>query len=106
LRRFDERAAQKDRGGRAGWLAAVFALALLAGCANEGIWPKEPLPPVSPGPPLPYPGFQSRETGTDDERGVLTEIEREELEARLAASAREREKGVERSIQKGAPKAK
>lgn len=95
MRRFDGRALQQP-GWRALWLAA--GLLLLTGCANEGIWPKEDLPPAPPGPPLATPGFQSRDSGTDDERGMLTEIERQELEDRLTRLARDREKGVARRI--------
>lgn len=96
MRRFEERALQQPR-WRAPWLA-LAGLLLLAGCANEGIWPKEDLPPAPPGPPLATPSFQSRDAATDDERGMLTEFEREQLEERLTKLAKDREKGVARRI--------
>jgi hypothetical protein len=97
LRRFDERALQQVN-RRKRWLAAAVGLLMLAGCANEGIWPKEDLPAAPPGAPLPTPGFQSRDSGTDDQRGMLTEIERDQLEERLTKLAKDREKGVARRI--------
>ena len=95
MRRFDGRVLQQP--GRLA-LSLAAGLLLLTGCANEGIWPKEDLPPAPPGPPLATPSFQSRDSGTDDERGMLTEIERQELEDRLTRLARDREKGVARRI--------
>jgi hypothetical protein len=83
----------------------LAALPLLGACANEGIWPREPLPPAPAGAELPYPSFQSRDTQTDEERGVLTPIEIEELEDKLAKQAVSRQKNVERRIQ-ASPKAK
>ena len=79
-------------------LSAAALMLLVAGCANQGIWPTEDLPPA-PAQQMPFPTFQSRDTETADERGVLTEIERQELEARLTAAAKARERGVERRIE-------
>jgi len=98
LRRFDERALQQVK-RRSPWLAAAAGLLLLAGCTNEGIWPKEDLPPAPVGAPLPTPSFQSRDSGTDDERGMLTEYERGQLEERLTKLAKDREKGVAKRIE-------
>lgn len=80
--------------------SGVLGLVLLAGCANEGMWPKEPLPPASAVQP-PFRGFQPPQTGSDDERGVLTESEREELEERLSRLPGEREQGVARRLRQG-----
>jgi hypothetical protein len=97
LRRFDGRALQQVN-RRKPWLAVAAGMFMLVGCANEGIWPKEELPAAPPGPPLPTPSFQSRDSGTDDERGMMTEIERQQLEERLTKLARDREKGVAKRI--------
>ena len=97
MRRIHERALQQRR--LTPWLAAAVGLLMLTACANEGIWPKEELPAAPPGPPLPTPSFQSRDAASDDERGMLTEIERERLEERLTKLARDREKGVARRIE-------
>jgi hypothetical protein len=71
---------------------------LLVGCANEGIWPKEDLPAAPAGGPPPTPSFQSRDKLSDDERGMLTEYERSQLEDRLTKLAKDREKGVAKRI--------
>jgi hypothetical protein len=104
FRLIDGRAVQQRRRRILLWLT-LAAFPLLAGCANEGIWPRDPLPPAPAGPQLPYPSFQSRDTASDDQRGVLTPIEVEELEAKLAKQAVTRQKGVEKRIQ-SSPKAK
>jgi hypothetical protein len=99
---------QKDRFTGTYGLAAAFALVLLAGCAGDtlpGILPKDPLPAAQPGPPLPYPSFVAPDRGTEDERGILTNIEREELEENLTALPKTRERAMERRIQ-AQPKAK
>jgi len=97
LRRFDERALQQVN-RRKPWLAAAAGVFMLAGCANEGIWPKEELPAAPPGPPLPTPSFQSRDKASDEERGMLTEYERQQLEERLTKLSKDREKGVAKRI--------
>ena len=94
------RALQQVRRMSARPIAAAFGLLLLAACANEGIWPTEPLPPAPAGPPPPTPSFQSPTSGNLDPE-VLTELERKELEERLARIAKDRERGVVRAIQKG-----
>ena len=71
---------------------------MLAACAGEGILPKTELPPAPPGPQPDYPSFAPRDAGTDDERGVLTPVEREEMEARLGKLAKDRQTGVARRI--------
>ena len=97
MRRFDERALQQVNRPKP-WLAVAASVFMLAGCANEGIWPKEDLPAAPAGAPLPTPSFQSRDSGTDDERGMMTEIERQQLEERLTKLAKDREKGVAKRI--------
>jgi hypothetical protein len=99
LRRINVRALQQARRISARPLAAAFGLLLLGACANESIWPTEPLPPASAGPPPPTPSFQSPTSGNLDP-DVLTELERKELEERLAKIAKDREQGVVRAIQK------
>lgn len=108
MRRINGRAAQKDRFTGAYGLAAAFALVLLAGCAGDslpGILPKDPLPPAPAGGPPPYPSFVAPERGSDEERGVLTNVEREELEENLTALPKTRERAMERRIE-AQPKAK
>jgi hypothetical protein len=80
----------------AGFLAACCGFLTLSGCAAEGILPRTELPPA-PAVQAPYPTFAPRD-GSDDERGVLTPTEREEMEARLTRLAKERESNVSRRI--------
>ena len=82
-------------------MLAAASLLLLSACANEGIWPTEPMPPAPAGAPPPSPSFLTPNTGSDDERKMLTNLEREELEARLTKLAKDRETGVQKRIQKG-----
>ena len=89
MRQFRVRALQK-KSRRGVLLAAVASLLLLSACANEGIWPTEPLPPAPAGDPPPAPNFLAPNTGSDEERQVLTNIEREELEERLSKIAKSR----------------
>ena len=93
------RALQQVRRISARPLAAAFGLLLLGACANDSIWPTEPLPPAPAGPPPPTPSFHSPTSGNFDPE-VLTELERKELEERLARIAKARERGVVRAIQK------
>jgi hypothetical protein len=80
--------------------AAVACLLLLSACANEGIWPTEPLPPAPAGDPPPAPSFSSPNIGSDEERQVLTNIERQELEERLSNIAKNRAPAGRKSTQK------
>jgi hypothetical protein len=99
LRQIQARALQQARRISARPLAAAAGLLLLAACANEGIWPTEPLPPAPAGPPPPAPSFNSPHVANPGQPEVLTNIEREELEARLSKLAKDREAGVQRRIQ-------
>jgi hypothetical protein len=74
-------------------------LVLLCGCANDAIFPTSPLPPAPEGPQPEFPSFTARDIGSDEERQVLTPIERQELEARMTKLAKDRETGVQRRIQ-------
>lgn len=105
MRRINGRALQQERRRFLQALAAAVAVGLLAGCVNEGILPREELPPA-PATQLPTPGFNAPAMPDEEERGVLTPVEREALEDRLSGMAQSRQKGVERGIQEGAPKAK
>jgi hypothetical protein len=98
LRLIQARAPQKGSRLR-GQIILCCALLLVAGCANEGIWPTEPLPAAPPGPPPPTPSFHAPNARIGDQDEVLTNIEREELETRLAKLAKDRQRGVERRIQ-------
>jgi hypothetical protein len=81
-------------------LAAGFSMLFLSGCANEGIWPTEPLPTAPAGPPPPAPNFLAPDIGSDVERRVLTNIEREELEERLSTIAKTRAVAAPKRAQK------
>ncbi len=92
-----------------GQATALLLLLVTAACAQDGrlagVYPEDPLPPAPPGEPLPYPSFQSRDKLSDDQRGVLTPSEVEELEKSLATQAVSRPSSVERRIEAN-PKAK
>lgn len=96
--RLNPERAVRNRPLAARFIAAACGLLLLAACAGEGILPKTELPPAPAGPQPDYPSFAPRDTGTDDERGVLTPVERQEMEARLGKLAKDRETGVKRRI--------
>jgi hypothetical protein len=98
LRLIQARAPQKSSRSGA-QLILCCTLLLIAGCANEGIWPTEPLPAAPAGPPPPTPSFHAPKDRIGDQDEVLTNIEREELEARLSKLAKDRQRGVERRIQ-------
>jgi len=84
---------------RGGVLTAACGFLLLCGCANDAIFPQTPLPPAPEGPAPPAPSFTARDIGSDEERQVLTNLERQEMEARLTKLAKDRETGVQRRIQ-------
>lgn len=82
--------------------AGVAAFLLLAGCSSPsqiGIWPEEPLPPAASGPPPAYPSFIAP---ADDPNApqVLTNIERQDLEARMSRLAKDRGSGRPAPAQK------
>ncbi|MCC6948815.1 MAG: hypothetical protein IT539_13690 [Bradyrhizobiaceae bacterium] len=99
MRQFCERAPQKQR-RRHKWVAAAACALLLAGCAGQGILPETPLPPEPPGPAPAYPSFNAPDTGDDEARRVLTNIEQQELEAQLSKLAKDRESTVKRRIER------
>lgn len=99
MRQFRVRALQK-KSRRGVLLAAVASLLLLSACANEGIWPTEPLPAAPAGTPPPAPSFHTPNAGNTGHE-VLTNIERQELEDRLSKLAKSRETGVQKRIQTG-----
>lgn len=90
--------ALRNRPPGAKLLAAACGLLLLVACVGEGILPKTELPPAPAGPQPDYPSFAPRDTGTADERGVLTSTEQQEMEARLSKLAKDRETGVAKRI--------
>lgn len=90
--------ALRNRARRTGFLS-VACLLLLSACAAEGIFPNDPLPPASPGPPAPYPSFNSPALSEGDESRVLTEAERADMEANLTKLAKDREVRVRRRIE-------
>jgi hypothetical protein len=99
LRQNRVRALQKKP--RLGVLPAACACMLfLSACANEGIWPNDPLPPAPAGDPPPAPSFISPNIGSDEERRVLTNIEREEVEERLSKIAKSRAVAAPKRSQK------
>jgi hypothetical protein len=74
-------------------IAVVTAVLVLPACSSPseiGIWPNDPLPPAPAGPPPPYPSFAAPAADPDAPQ-VLTNAEREELEARLSRLAKERD---------------
>ena len=79
-------------------LFALTGLLFLAGCANEGIFPRSELPAANVGPPPPFPTLGVAPAGEDDR--VLTTAEREAMEAQLSKLASEREAGVRRRIER------
>lgn len=93
--RLNHERAVRNRLFGAGFFIAACGLLMLPGCAVEGILPKTELPPA-PAVQQPYPNFAP--DGSDDDRGVLTPTEREDMEARLTKLARERESGVTKRI--------
>ncbi len=98
LRRIQERALRKVT-HRARLLAACCGLILLCGCANDAIFPTTSLPPAPEGPAPDFPSFTAKDIGSDEERQILTPLERQEMEARMAKLAKDREAGVTRRIQ-------
>jgi hypothetical protein len=79
--------------------ASIGLLCLvLAGCVNEGIFPKGELPAPNAGPPLPFPTLSAAPVDEDDR--VLTTAEREAMEAQLSKLARDREAGVRKRIER------
>lgn len=82
-------------------LSATCAGLLLAGCANDGVFPVGELPSAPPGPPPPFPTFSSPADHAADDTRVLTTAEREAMEAELSKLASEREAGVRRRIERG-----
>jgi hypothetical protein len=79
-------------------LFVLTGLLFLAGCANEGIFPKAELPAANVGPPPPFPTLSAAPLEEDDR--VLTTAEREAMEAQLSKLASEREAGVRRRIER------
>ena len=97
MQAFCERALQKGS-CRAVTLFVLTGLLFLAGCANEGIFPKGELPAANAGPPPPFPTLSAAPLEDDDR--VLTTAEREAMEAQLSKLASEREAGVRRRIER------
>jgi hypothetical protein len=95
--------ASSERALRKGSYRAVLPFALtgalfVAGCANEGIFPRSELPSANVGPPLPFPTLNA--APVDDDNRVLTTAEREAMEAQLSKLASEREAGVRKRIER------
>jgi hypothetical protein len=70
-------------------VGAVLAVSACTSASDIGIWPNDPLPPAPAGPPPPYPSFTAPAADPAAPQ-VLTNAEREELEARLSRLAKDR----------------
>lgn len=101
MRRIGERAPHKTQ-----WWPQAIVLAaglLLASCAGQqvqGILPQTEMPPAPPGPAPAYPSFNAPDTGDDEASEILTNVEQQELEARLSKLPADREATVKHRIER------